>query len=103
MIQILGIFTNVTNCESVLGKDLTAILKEIYQAIQIAVPILVILLCSVDIAKAVIAQDEKDMQAAQARALKRVIIGVAIFFIPIILDVLLDLADLTTGTCHIGG
>lgn len=103
MLQILGIFTNLTDCGSVLGDDLTKVLQDIYRAMQIAIPILVLALCSVDIVKAVIAQDEKDMQAAQMRAIKRVIIGMAVFFVPLILDVLLDLAGLATGTCHIGG
>ena len=102
-LNVLGIFTNITNCPSVLGPDLTEVLKDIYKAIQIAVPILVILLCSVDILKAVTAQEEKDMSAAVARSVKRVIIGFAIFFVPILIDAILDLAGLASGTCHIGG
>ena len=102
-LNILGIFTNITDCDSVLGPDLTSVLQDIYGAIQIAVPILVILLCSVDIARAVIAQEEKDMKAAQAKAIKRIIIGLVIFFVPLIIDVLLDLVGLASGTCNIGG
>lgn len=102
-LDILGMFTSFTDCKSILGDDLTKVLKEIYSIVQIAIPILVILLCTVDIVKAVAAQDEKDMQAAQARAIKRVIIGMAIFFVPLILDILLDLAGVASGTCGIGG
>ena len=102
-LNILGILTNITDCKSVLDEELISVLQDIYRAIQIAVPILVILLCSVDIVRAVVAQDEKDMQAAQAKAIKRVIIGLAIFFVPLIIDVLLDLAGLASGSCHIGG
>lgn len=99
-INILGIL--VSDC-NILGTELTEVLKDIYKAVQIAVPILVILLCSVDIAKAVVAQEEKDMQAAIAKSIKRVIIGLVIFFIPIVLDALLDLVGLASGTCGIGG
>ena len=74
-LNVLGIFTNITNCDSVLGDKLTSVLKEVYMAMQIAVPILVILLCSVDILKAVTAQNEKDMSAAGIRSVKRIIIG----------------------------
>lgn len=102
-LNVLGIFTNITNCDSVLGDKLTSVLKEVYMAMQIAVPILVILLCSVDILKAVTAQNEKDMSAAGIRSVKRIIIGFAIFFIPILIDAILDLAGLASGTCHIGG
>ena len=102
-LNVLGIFTTITDCESVLGAELTEVLRDVYKAIQIAVPILVILLCSVDILKAVTAQDEKDMSAAISRSIKRVIIGLAIFFVPILIDAILDLAGLASGTCHIGG
>ena len=98
-INILGIF--ISDC-NILG-DLTPVLQDIYRIVQIGVPILVILLCSVDVARAVIAQDEKDMQAAISHSVKRVIIGLAVFFVPIILDVLLDLIGLASGTCSIGG
>ena len=87
---------------TVLGTELTGALQDVYTAILIAVPILVIALCTVDIARAVIAQDDKDMKAAQAKAIKRVIIGVAIMFVPILLDAILKLAGLTTGTCGLG-
>lgn len=103
MLQILGMFTNFTDCGSVLGPDLTSVLQDVYRAVQIAIPILVILLCSVDMVRAVVSQDEKDMQAAQAKAIKRVIIGMAVFFVPLILDVLLDLVGIASGTCGIGG
>ena len=103
MLQILGVFTNLTDCGSVLGEDLTVVLQDAYRAIQIAIPILVILLCSVDIVRAVVAQDDKDMKAAQAKAIKRVIIGLAVLFVPLVLDVLFDLVGLASGTCNIGG
>lgn len=92
----------ISDC-SILGDELTSVLQDIYKAIQIAVPVLVILLSSVDIAKAVVAQEEKDMQAAVSKSIKRVIIGMAIFFVPLILGVLLDLVGIASGTCGIGG
>ena len=102
-LNVLGIFTDITDCPSVLGEELTEVLKYIYKGIQIAVPILVILLCSVDILKAVTAQEEKEMSHAVSNSIKRVIIGFAIFFVPILIDAILDLAGLTSGSCHIGG
>lgn len=104
-LNILGIFTNITDCESILGAELTDVLKDIYRFIQIAVPILVTALSTLDIVRAVIAQEDKDMEAAKSKAIKRVIIGLAFFFVPIILDVLLDFAGISSGTCHltIGG
>lgn len=93
----------ITGDCSVLGTDFTKILKEVFMWIQIATPCLVIILCTVDVVQAVIAQEEKSMKEAQRRIIKRVMIGVAIFFVPILLDILLDFAGLATGTCGIGG
>ena len=93
----------ITGSCSVLGTEFKSILNEVFGWIQIATPCLVILLCSVDFASAVISQEEKNMQAALSKVVKRVIIGVAIFFVPIIVDILLDLAGIATGTCGIGG
>ena len=93
----------ITGSCSVLGTEFQSILNEVFGWIQIATPCLVILLCSVDFASAVISQEEKNMQAALSKVVKRVMIGVAIFFVPIIVDILLDLAGIATGTCGIGG
>ena len=93
----------ITGSCSVLGTEFKSILNEVFGWIQIATPCLVILLCSVDFASAVISQEEKNMQAALSKVVKRVLIGVAIFFVPIIVDILLDLAGIATGTCGIGG
>ena len=93
----------ITGSCSVLGTEFKSILNEVFGWIQIATPCLVILLCSVDFASSVISQEEKNMQAALSKVVKRVMIGVAIFFVPIIVDILLDLAGIATGTCGIGG
>ena len=90
-----------TNCD-ILGSGLHEILKDIYKAIEIATPILVIALCTMDVAKAVAAQDEKDMNVAQARIIKRIIIGLAIFLMPTLLDAILKVAGFATGICDIG-
>lgn len=87
---------------SLLGKDFQKILNEVFEWLQLATPCLVILLCSIDLAQAVIAQDEKSMQAALPKVVKRVGIGVAIFFLPILLDFILKMAGIASGICKIG-
>ena len=102
--NILGIIINKSSaCNDVLSADLQAVLKDVYTALMIIVPLLVIFMSTVDIFRAVVAQDEKDMTAARGRAIKRVIIGMATFFVPIILDIVLELAGIASGTCGIGG
>lgn len=86
----------------ILGQAFYDELQFIFTAIQIAVPCLVVVLCSVDMAKAVIAQDDKAVKKAQSDAIKRLIIGAAIFFVPLLIDILLGFAGMITGTCNIG-
>ena len=94
-------FPSAADC-SVLGADFTSILNEVFMWIQIATPCLVILLCSVDLAKGVIAQDDKAMQQVLPTIVKRVGIGVAIFFVPILLNFILMIAGFASGLCNIG-
>lgn len=86
---------------SILGAKFYEILSDVFTWIQISVPILVIVLCTVDMLSAVTSQDEKGMSAATSKSIKRLIIGVAIFMVPIILDVFLKIAGLSTGTCSL--
>ncbi len=87
---------------NLLGKGVQEILSEIYRLVEIATPILTILLITVDMVKAVIAQDDNEMKKSQERSVKRLIIGLAIFLIPTVLDAILKIAGLASGICKIG-
>lgn len=58
--------------------------------IQFAVPIVIIILGSIDLFKAVIASKEDEIKAAQKLLIKRVIYGVAIFFIVAIVQLVFN-------------
>ena len=92
---------NILDDCSILGTEFNNILQEIFTIIKIAVPILVIVLCSVDIARAVIAQGDKAVKEALSSSIKRIIIGVVVFFVPTLINVLLDFAGNISGTCGI--
>lgn len=64
----------------------------ILQYVRIIVPILIILLGTIDFAKAVLAGKEDNMKKAQTDFIKRVMIGVAVFFVPLLVDVVMWLA-----------
>lgn len=81
--------------------DFSDILKELFMIVKVSVPCLVLVLCSVDITRAVISQDDKGMKESLTRVVKRVSIGVCIFFVPILLEFLLKIAGNITGTCGI--
>ena len=87
------------SCDGIFGSkndpdSLRYLFNEILQYPRIIVPILVILFGIMDFAKAVIASKEDEMKKAQSTFVKRVIIGVAFFFIPILMNIIMFLADL---------
>lgn len=94
-------FPSAADC-SLLGAEFTTTLNKVFSWIQIATPCLVLLLCSVDLAKGIIAQDDKTMQQVTPTIVKRVGIGVAIFFVPILLNFIMMIAGFASGICHIG-
>lgn len=86
-------------CKGLFGskKDpdsLRSLINEILEYPRIIVPALVIVLGMIDLAKAVVASKEDEMKKAQATFVKRLIIGVAFFFIPVFVDIMMWLADI---------
>lgn len=72
------------------------VLPVLYVGIGIVVLILVI----IDIAKAVVAGDEKEVKAAQKAALRRVIYGVAIFFVVVLVNMVFNLLGSSGATAN---
>lgn len=69
--------------------SLVVVVKEVFKIIQFAIPILLILLGTIDLGKAVISSDEKEIKAAQSRLIKRCIYAAAIFFVVLIVDLVM--------------
>lgn len=77
------------------GKEsLRNMLDTILLYIRIIVPIIIILLGTLDLSKAVIAGKEDAMKKAQKDFVKRILIGVAVFFVPLLVDVVMELAEI---------
>lgn len=92
--------------ESVFGsKDdpdsIRYMLESVLQYVRIIVPILIILFGTLDFGKAVIAGKEDAMKKAQTDFIKRVLIGVAVFFVPLLVDVVMDLAEIVWNDQYI--
>ncbi len=102
----LGGEVNV-NCDGIIGKDLIDYLDKIFGWIRIAVPIIVIVLGSLDFGQAVLQDDKDALQKAIKKFTTRCIIAVIIFFIPTILIYILnvfnDLSVSNISACGIGG
>lgn len=57
--------------------------------VRIIVPVLVIVLCSIDLFKAVISGDEDAMKKAQKHFVKRLLFGLAVFLAPSLINILM--------------
>ncbi len=81
-------------CNDLFDQSLIDLLNDILKYPRIIVPILVIGLGLVDLGKAVMASKEDEMKKAQKTFIKRVIIGVAFFFIPALVNIIMWLANI---------
>lgn len=94
------------NCEGIIGQEMLDFLNKIFRWIQILAPIFVIIISTVDFAGAILQDDKDAMKKATSKLIKRLIIAVALFFIPLILSWLLEMFNDITGaassTCGIG-
>lgn len=78
-------------CESTELLNIMNLVKKILRLIQIIVPIALILFGTFDMAKAVIAGDEKKMKEAQKPFFKRIISAIIVFLIPFIVNLVMNL------------
>lgn len=98
----LGDAENVKNPDTVEGMDICSqngvrhvlhIFGYLVFALKIAVPLLLVIMGSMDFAKALVDSDDKAMKDALAKLIKRIIAGIIIFFLPTIFNFLLGLID----------
>ena len=74
-----------------LGPIVGIIKKGFMPLVQIAIPIILIVYGVIDLGKAVIASDEKEIKAAQSRLIKRIIYAALIFFVPMLVGVIMNI------------
>ena len=98
VLEVKAATTSFWKC-SIISSALQEKLDYVYTAIRISVPVLVIILIIIDMLQAVTAGSEDDMKKAQKRAIKRLIIGIAVFLLPTILKLLFSLFGNIVGSC----
>lgn len=88
-------------------KDLVPIFKFIkngvYPIIQIGIPILLIVMGSIDLGKAVLSSDDKEIKGATGKLIKRAIAAIAVFFVTTIVSLIMNMfasagTDVDTGS-----
>ena len=82
-------------------SEIWGVVGYIINFLKIAIPIIIILLATIDLGKAVMAGKEDEIKSAQKMLLKRIIYGVAIFFVTTIVQLAFSLVneDVTGGDC----
>ena len=97
-------------CDALLTREAAQFIKDIVTIVRIAVPILLIVLCSSDFVSIVTGQDEKVTKTAISRIIKRFICAAAFFFVPLILQLILGIDAVNNAlnlvddpTCGIDG
>ncbi len=66
---------------------LVRVVVQLIKIFMIVIPIALIIYGTIDLGKAVIASDEKEVKAAQSRLIKRFIYAALIFFVPMLVGV----------------
>ncbi len=93
----------IDECSSLLGstedeESVAWLLQQILNYVKILGPILVVILSSLDFAKSIISSDDDHMKKAERKLVIRLILAVAIFLIPTLVSVLLNVFGITTDT-----
>ena len=74
-------------------KKLTDFVQGLVNVVKVLIPVILLVLGSIDFVKAIFAQDESGIKKAQSVFIKRLIIAVVIFLIPSIFGIILDIAS----------
>lgn len=77
--------------------DLKTDLTNFFNFVKILVPLLVIGLSTFDFIKAITEKDDKDIKKAFSRLIKRLVCAVILFFLPVILELLMNMV--TDNVC----
>ena len=85
LVQILA-----DSCEGLLPV-VQFIKKGVFPIIQIGIPIILILMGSIDLGKAVLSSDDKEIKGATSKLIKRAIAAIAVFFVVTIVTLLMDI------------
>lgn len=76
----MNLFQIMDNCNGA-GPIIAFIKNGVFPLIQIGIPILLILMGSIDLGKAVLSSDDKEIKGATGKLIKRAIAAVAVFFV----------------------
>ena len=93
-------FVQVLAKEPLLGdvddeKSVAWLLQQVFNVIKIVGPVVVIVLSSIDFAQVIIKNDDEAMAKAQKKLIIRLILAASLFFIPMLVELALNIFGLT--------
>ncbi len=69
------------------------LIGDILTIFKIVIPVIIIIMGAIDLGKAVVSSDEKEIKKATSSLMRRFIAGIIIFFIPTIVNVVFNILD----------
>ncbi len=81
----------LVSCDDI--APLIRFIKGIFLLIQWAIPIILIIMGSIDLGKAVLSSDDKEIKQATGKLVKRAIAAVAIFFLVLLVRLVMQLVS----------
>ena len=93
---MLSFFQIMDNCEG-LAPVVKLIKNGVFPIIQVGIPILLILFGTLDLGKAVVSNDDKEIKAATGKLIKRAIMAIAVFFVVLLVRIVFDWIGAGTG------
>lgn len=83
----------INNCEDLIGSEGRKLINTLMKWMRIAVPILLIVFGIIDFETALFSSKEDDMKKKRETFIKRIIAAVLVFLAPILVNLLLDVAN----------
>ena len=71
--------------------------KKVYNIIKIIVPVLIVVLSIVDFIKVFISDDEKIYKGAWTKFIKRILVGILLFVLPLIISLLINVSGISNN------
>jgi hypothetical protein len=95
--------TVIKTCEEIVGPNLKAFFKIVYTIIKIVATVLIVVLSMLDFVKATSSSEpDKDMKKAFTKFVKRIVIIVIIFVLPLLLEIIKAIWPTLDLTCIVG-
>ena len=94
--QVINFLVNSDVIQNVCGENASIVglwkaLSAVLTVLQIVVPILLIIMGTIDMVKAVMAGKDDEIKKAQGTLIKRVIAAAIVFFIPLLVQLVLGI------------